>query len=111
MIRWMYLSLGPDVSDRLQEKELATKGHQEPFWCEIKKMSDSLRLDVNTLARYVIEDQRVSRYGFSPAGKGYGGSCLPKDMKQMIDVACDLGLPMSIYEAMEEENAGYLPGL
>jgi UDP-glucose 6-dehydrogenase len=47
--------------------------------------------NVTTLAHTLALDPRVGTYGLAP-GLGYGGSCLPKDVRKLIARAEELGI-------------------
>lgn len=47
--------------------------------------------NVTTLAQTLVLDPRVGDYGFAP-GLGYGGSCLPKDVRGLVARAEELGV-------------------
>jgi UDPglucose 6-dehydrogenase/GDP-mannose 6-dehydrogenase len=44
--------------------------------------------------------------GFLEAGCGYGGSCLPKDVKALVAHGASLGTPLPLLEAVDRVNAG-----
>lgn len=59
--------------------------------------------DVELVAQGIGMDKRISRH-FLNAGLGYGGSCFPKDVKGFINVADQLGAPMTILKEVENIN-------
>ena len=59
--------------------------------------------DVELVAQGIGMDKRISRH-FLNAGLGYGGSCFPKDVKGFINVADQLGAPMTILREVENIN-------
>lgn len=48
-------------------------------------------------------DQRIGRYFLNP-GAGYGGSCLPKDVKSFIQTGQSLGVDMTFLKSVEKIN-------
>ncbi len=74
------------------------------FWCEVKNISDRLGLDASTIAAIISNDPRVSKYGFTPIGKGLSGRCLPKDLRQMIEFGKEMDITPKLLEAIEEYN-------
>ena len=51
----------------------------------------------------VGSDSRIGRKYLYP-GLGYGGSCLPKDVKALLRSAQDAGAPLTILQSVEEIN-------
>lgn len=59
--------------------------------------------DVTTVAKGIGLDERIGPL-FLKAGLGYGGSCLPKDVKALIAFSKNLGFEPALFEAVEEVN-------
>jgi len=68
---------------------LATK---VSFINAVAQMCDAAGGDVVTLAEALGHDSRIGR-SFLAAGLGYGGGCLPKDLRSMTASADELGIP------------------
>jgi UDPglucose 6-dehydrogenase len=49
-------------------------------------------------------DKRIGKNAFLNAGVGYGGSCFPKDVKGLIQIAHESGTRFNILEAVEDTN-------
>jgi UDPglucose 6-dehydrogenase len=73
------------------------------FMNEIAGICDQLRVDVESVRIGVGSDPRIG-YGYIYPGCGYGGSCLPKDVRALISMAREAGLRPSVLEAVEERN-------
>ena len=77
----------PEVAELTK---LAVNGYlacQISYWNQIKLLADKLGInshEVGMLATF--GDDRVSTYGARMHGKPYGGKCLPKDLKQLMDL-------------------------
>jgi len=67
------------------------------FYCE------KTGADVETVLDAVGLDHRIGRVFLSP-GVGYGGSCLPKDVKAIINIGQNLGIDTSMFESVEKIN-------
>lgn len=67
------------------------------FYCE------RTGADVETVLSAVGLDKRIGRIFMDP-GVGYGGSCLPKDVKALINIGKKLNIDTSYFEAVEEVN-------
>lgn len=73
------------------------------FMNEIASMCDRLGIDVESVRIGIGSDPRIG-YGYIYPGCGYGGSCLPKDMRALIHAARKAGLRPLVLEAVEARN-------
>jgi UDPglucose 6-dehydrogenase len=62
--------------------------------------------DIGTLARTLALDPRIGDYGLAP-GLGYGGSCLPKDVRGLIARAEELGIGPDLRLLTEVDAVNY----
>ncbi len=60
--------------------------------------------DVNEVANGMKLDKRIGKSAFLNAGLGYGGSCFPKDVKALIQIANQNEVKFSILEEVEAVN-------
>jgi UDPglucose 6-dehydrogenase len=67
------------------------------FYCE------KVGADVETVLEAVGMDNRIGRVFLYP-GVGYGGSCLPKDVKAITNTGKHNGIDVSFLEAVEKIN-------
>ncbi len=67
------------------------------FYCE------KTGADVETVLNAVGLDNRIGRSFLYP-GVGYGGSCLPKDVKALTQTGASLGIDVSFLNALEQIN-------
>lgn len=74
------------------------------FWCEINEIAKKLDINTQELAELITHDPRVSKYGYNPVGQGFGGRCLPKDLKQTIELVRSLKLNPNIFRELEKRN-------
>tara|TARA_Y100001936_G_C16018475_1_gene637967 strand:+ start:127 stop:1434 length:1308 start_codon:yes stop_codon:yes gene_type:complete len=63
--------------------------------------------NVDDVAKTIGLDPRIGKL-FLNAGPGYGGSCLPKDMKALINFATVTGVTPTLLNAVEEVNSKQL---
>ena len=63
--------------------------------------------NVDDVAKTIGLDPRIGKL-FLNAGPGYGGSCLPKDMKALINFAGTTGINPTLLNAVEEINTKQL---
>ncbi|MBW3671873.1 MAG: UDP-glucose/GDP-mannose dehydrogenase family protein [Acidobacteria bacterium] len=73
------------------------------FINEIAALCETFGADVQAVAKGMGLDQRIGR-SFLQAGPGYGGSCFPKDVSAIADIARKSGRPFRILEAVVEVN-------
>ena len=60
-------------------------------------------VNVDDVSRTIGLDPRIGNL-FLDAGPGYGGSCLPKDVKAIIDFSTKLGVNPTLLAAVEKTN-------
>ncbi|MBI5832922.1 MAG: UDP-glucose/GDP-mannose dehydrogenase family protein [Armatimonadetes bacterium] len=59
--------------------------------------------NVETVAQGMGLDERIGK-SFLKAGLGYGGSCFPKDVRAFIRIGQELGVDMSVLQAVDALN-------
>lgn len=74
------------------------------FMNEIANLCDRMGVDVEKVRLGIGSDARIG-YSFIYPGCGYGGSCFPKDVKAIIQMAKDCGLDPLVLNAVEDRNA------
>ena len=73
------------------------------FMNEIAKLCDKVGGDVRAVRQGIGSDSRIGM-SFLHASCGYGGSCFPKDVKELVSVGKRNGIEMKIASAVEEVN-------
>ena len=73
------------------------------FINEIANLCDKIGGDVKAVREGIGLDSRIGM-SFLHASCGYGGSCFPKDVKELIQVGKRNGLEMKIAKSVEEVN-------
>jgi UDPglucose 6-dehydrogenase len=68
------------------------------FMNEIANLAERVGADIEQIRRGVGSDARIG-LRFLHAGSGYGGSCLPKDVGGLLQVAHDHGLELQLLAA------------
>ena len=77
---------------------------------ELASLAEKLGADIEAVRRGIGTDPRIG-YHFIYAGTGYGGSCLPKDVKALVRTAAAIGFETRIangVEAVNERQKGIL---
>ncbi|MFQ5873102.1 MAG: UDP-glucose dehydrogenase family protein [Dehalococcoidia bacterium] len=70
----------------------------------IADLCETTGADVTEVARGVGMDSRIAP-SFLQAGIGYGGYCLPKDVRALVHIAEEQGLKFSLLEEVDHINA------
>lgn len=70
---------------------------------EIANLCEAIGADVQVIAKAMGLDRRVGPK-FLHAGPGYGGSCLPKDTRALLQIAENSNTPLGIVEAAVKAN-------
>ncbi|MBL8288086.1 MAG: UDP-glucose/GDP-mannose dehydrogenase family protein [Rubrivivax sp.] len=70
---------------------------------ELALMAEPLGADIAEVKRGVAGDPRIGE-AFLACGCGYGGSCLPKDLRALQSMAAAAGVPVPLLAAVERVN-------
>lgn len=70
----------------------------------IANLCEKVGADVSEVSRGMKLDRRIGLNAFLNAGIGYGGSCFPKDIEALIQIAKDNDYNFRILEEVEEVN-------
>lgn len=73
------------------------------FMNDIANLCECVGADVNMVRRGMGSDSRIGGKFLYP-GCGYGGSCFPKDVKGLIDIAQQNRYTMGVLQAVNEVN-------
>lgn len=73
------------------------------FINEIASLCDKLGVDVKEVARVVGMDKRIGPASMG-AGLGWGGSCLPKDVRALISMAGSQRVPVPLLHSVVKVN-------
>jgi UDPglucose 6-dehydrogenase len=73
------------------------------FMNEIANLCDKLGANVDSVRRGIGSDARIGQSFLFP-GPGYGGSCFPKDVKALVRMGAESGVPLDVLAAVESAN-------
>jgi len=73
------------------------------FINEIANICESVGADVNQVRNGIGSDKRIG-YQFIYPGCGYGGSCFPKDVQALVNIANDHGYNPELISCVERVN-------
>jgi UDPglucose 6-dehydrogenase len=73
------------------------------FINEMANLCEAFGADIDDVRRGIGHDQRIG-FSFLFPGAGYGGSCFPKDIRAIIKMAQEKGLPARMMHAVDDVN-------
>lgn len=73
------------------------------FINEMANLAEKLGADIEKVRNGIGADPRIG-YHFIYPGCGYGGSCFPKDVKAIINIAKEVDYKASLMEAVDQVN-------
>ncbi len=73
------------------------------FMNEVANLCERMGVDVENVRKGIGSDSRIG-YSFIYPGCGYGGSCFPKDVKAIINMAKKTGFEPLLLNAVEDRN-------
>ena len=73
------------------------------FMNEIANLCDKVGANVDFVRRGIGSDARIGQSFLFP-GPGYGGSCFPKDVKALVRMGVESGVPLDVLAAVESAN-------
>lgn len=107
--RPLYLAETPFIITNLETAELikyasnAFLALKISFINEVANFCEKVGADVTVVAKGIGLDPRIGSKFLNP-GPGFGGSCLPKDVKALVHQGQRVGSPFKILEAVWEVN-------
>jgi UDPglucose 6-dehydrogenase len=75
------------------------------FINEMANICSSLGADIDSVRKGMGYDKRIG-FEFLFPGVGYGGSCFPKDVKALVQTACEHRVHAEVLKAVEAVNEG-----
>ena len=73
------------------------------FINEMANLCEGMAADINDVRRGIGHDSRIG-FAFLFPGVGYGGSCFPKDVRALSNMARELGMEPTIMDAVDQVN-------
>ena len=70
---------------------------------DLANFCEAVGADIDKIREGIGADSRIGKKFLFP-GLGYGGSCLPKDVKALLRTAEDAGSPLTVLRAVEDIN-------
>jgi len=99
----------PTTSELVKLTTNALRATAITFWNEVHELSKRLGISTEEVAEMVDQAKTLGeweggRWGVKFFGRPYGGKCLPKDVKQMIEAFRNRNLNPLLFEAIEKVN-------
>jgi UDPglucose 6-dehydrogenase len=107
--RVLYLYNHPFVFTNIETAELIKYASNSflatkiTFINEIANLCEVVGANVQEVAKGMGLDGRIGKY-FLHSGPGYGGSCFPKDTKALVNTGEQLGVKMTLVDAVIKAN-------
>ena len=73
------------------------------FMNEMANLCEVVGGNIDSVKIGIGRDERIGNK-FLNAGCGYGGSCFPKDVKALINIACDNNVSLNIVSSVQKAN-------
>lgn len=73
------------------------------FMNEMARLCDEIGADIARIREGLASDPRIGEF-FLYAGMGFGGSCFPKDLQQLVATGQKYGVEMNVVAAAEKAN-------
>lgn len=98
-----FLVMTPESAEMTKYVANALLATKISFINQMAVLCDKLGADVNDVRRGIGHDQRIG-FQFLHPGPGYGGSCFPKDVREIIATANRVGINLSVMKAVDAAN-------
>jgi UDPglucose 6-dehydrogenase len=98
-----FLVMSPESAEMTKYVANAMLATKISFINEMANLCERLGADVNDVRRGIGHDARIG-FQFLFPGAGFGGSCFPKDVKSLMDMARRLDAPIHLLEAVHRVN-------
>ena len=97
------LAMSPESAEMTKYAANALLATKISFINEVANLCERTGADVNEVRRGIGHDSRIG-FQFLFPGVGYGGSCFPKDVAALGDLARSLGIDATILDAVQAVN-------
>src|SRR5207248_1726467 len=98
-----FLVMSPESAELTKYAANAMLATKISFINQIANLCDTLGADVNDVRRGIGHDARIG-FQFLFPGPGYGGSCFPKDVREIIATAAKAGVDLPLMKAVDAVN-------
>jgi UDPglucose 6-dehydrogenase len=98
-----FLAMSPESAEMTKYVANALLSTKISFINEMANLCERMGGDINDVRRGIGHDSRIG-FAFLFPGVGYGGSCFPKDVRALVQMADELGVEPAMLRAVDEVN-------
>jgi UDPglucose 6-dehydrogenase len=98
-----FLVMSPESAEMTKYVANAILATKISFINEMANVCEKVGADINEVRRGIGHDQRIG-FQFLFPGPGYGGSCFPKDVKNLISLAKSVTVNVDLMESVDLVN-------
>jgi len=98
-----FLTMGLESAEMTKYAANCLLAAKISFVNEMANLCEHVGADINEVRNGIGHDQRIG-FSFLYPGAGYGGSCFPKDVRALIDLATSKNAQVAILEAVDATN-------
>src|SRR5205085_5934170 len=98
-----FLVMSPESAEMTKCVANAMLATKISFINEMANLCEKIGADINEVRRGIGHDQRIG-FQFLFPGPGYGGSCFPKDVKNVISLADANKVPCELLKSVDRVN-------
>lgn len=98
-----FLSMGLESAEMTKYVANCLLATKISFINEMANLCERVSADINDVRRGIGHDQRIG-FSFLFPGVGYGGSCFPKDVRALVNVAEKCDLETTILKSVDAVN-------
>jgi UDPglucose 6-dehydrogenase len=98
-----FLVMSPESAEMTKYVANAMLATKISFINEMANLCEHAGADINDVRRGIGHDARIG-FQFLFPGAGYGGSCFPKDVRALINMAAALDVPLNMMQAVDKVN-------
>ncbi|MCX7702099.1 MAG: UDP-glucose/GDP-mannose dehydrogenase family protein [Gemmataceae bacterium] len=98
-----FLVMSPESAELTKYAANAMLATKISFINQIANLCDRLGADINDVRRGIGHDARIG-FQFLFPGPGYGGSCFPKDVREIVATASKVGMDLTLMRSVDAVN-------
>jgi UDPglucose 6-dehydrogenase len=98
-----FLVMSPESAEMTKYAANAMLATKISYINEMANLCEKMGADINDVRRGIGHDVRIG-FQFLFPGAGYGGSCFPKDIRAIINMANQSDVPSEMMEAVDRVN-------